>query len=73
MKGLVRIRTDSTRGWTTHILNWAFGRSDLTAAPSLDEEEELEGMRLRLTIMGERGEVAARARKFAEIISANVK
>lgn len=54
-------------------MNWAFGRSDLTAAPSLDEEEELEGMRLRLTIMGERGEVAARARKFAESISANVK
>jgi hypothetical protein len=73
VKGLVRIQDDSARGWSTHILNWAFGRSDLTPAPSLDEEEELKGVRLRLTIMGERGEVAPRARKFAENVGANVK
>ncbi|TRM64963.1 cobW-domain-containing protein [Schizophyllum amplum] len=42
-----------------HILNWAFGRYDLTPTPGpLD-------MPVKLTVMGERGEVKRAARKLA--------
>lgn len=72
MKGIVRLADSSPRNYSTHILNYAFGRWELSPYPSLDDEEELSGVSLRLTIMGERGEVAARARRFAESLSAEV-
>lgn len=71
VKGLVRLKDQSSpRGWTTHILNYAFSRFDLTPAPSLDDDEDLAGVGLRLTVMGERGEVARRAKRFAEALGA---
>jgi hypothetical protein len=70
VKGLVRLQTDGTTT-ETHILNYAFGRWELTPYPSLDNGD-LPGMVLRLTIMGERGEVAPRARRFAEALGARV-
>ena len=58
--------------WSTYILNYAFGRHELTAAPSLDDSDDLRGVSLRLTLIGERGEVAVRARKLAEALAAQV-
>lgn len=81
MKGIVRLASSSSKGWATHILNYAFGRYDLTPIPSLDANAdvagagadvkndktgELRGASVRLTMMGERGEVARRAKRFAE-------
>ncbi|OCF39266.1 cytoplasmic protein [Kwoniella heveanensis CBS 569] len=73
VKGIVRLLSPTASlGYETNILNYAFGRYELTTIPSLDEDESLKGASLRLTVMGERGEVARRARKFAEGLGANV-
>ncbi|WVQ80101.1 hypothetical protein IAT38_002202 [Cryptococcus sp. DSM 104549] len=73
VKGIVRLSTpDTPKGYTTHILNFAFGRYELTPIPSLDDDETLKGVSLKLTVMGERGEVPKRARKFAEGMGAVV-
>jgi G3E family GTPase len=53
-----------------HILNWAFGRYDLTAALSPDVLSGQETV--KLTVMGERGEVKRQARKLAEALGASV-
>ena len=66
VKGIVRLSSSSTAGPTTYILNYAFGRHELTPAPELDEKEEFKGVSIRLTVMGERGEVARRSRRLAE-------
>ncbi|TYJ58111.1 hypothetical protein B9479_001207 [Cryptococcus floricola] len=71
VKGLVRL-TSPTKPYETHILNYAFSNFTLTPVPSLDEDEDLKGVSLRLTVMGERGEVARRARRFAESLGAGV-
>lgn len=39
---------------------------------SLDNSKELEGVAIRLTVMGERGEVTRRARKLAEALGAQM-
>ncbi|WVQ98353.1 hypothetical protein IAU59_005476 [Kwoniella sp. CBS 9459] len=73
VKGIVRLASStSSLGYETHILNYAFGRYELTSIPSLDEDESLRGTSLRWTIMGERGEVARRARRLAEGLGAQV-
>lgn len=74
VKGIVRLSpaTSSSSPYTTHILNYAFGRYDLTPFPSLDSDPELQGVSVRLTVMGERGEVARRAKRFAEGLGAYV-
>ncbi|WVF69488.1 hypothetical protein IAT40_004265 [Kwoniella sp. CBS 6097] len=73
VKGIVRLpSTSSSVGYETNILNYAFGRYELTPIASLDGDESLKGTSLRLTVMGERGEVARRARKFAEGLGASV-
>ncbi|KZT73484.1 cobW-domain-containing protein [Daedalea quercina L-15889] len=63
VKGFVRT-ADGIR-----ILNWAFGRFDLSPSSA-------DGLRdrsaLLLTVMGERGEVKRAARKFAEKLGASV-
>jgi hypothetical protein len=66
VKGIVRLSSPSTSESTTYILNYAFGRHELTPAPELDEKEEFRGVSVRLTVMGERGEVARRSRRLAE-------
>ncbi|OCF54065.1 cytoplasmic protein [Kwoniella mangroviensis CBS 10435] len=72
VKGLIRLLSAEPSGYTTNILNYAFGRYELTPIPSLDEDDSLKGVSLRLTVMGERGEVARRARKLAEWLGAQV-
>ena len=73
MKGIVRLATPMTNiSYATHILNYAFGRYELTPLPSLDDQEEFKGVGLRLTVMGERGEVARRARRLGEALGEGV-
>jgi len=56
------------------ILNWAFGRWELVRAPapatSAAEEDEDEHGVVRLTVMGERGEVQRYAKRLAEALGA---
>lgn len=49
-----------------HILNWAFGRYDLTPFDSLEGDIDV----VKLTIMGERGEVKRAGRRLAEGLGA---
>lgn len=72
VKGIVRFMSPSnpSKAFDTYILNYAFSRYTLTPAPSLDDDPALEGVSIRLTVMGERGEVARRARRFGEAIGA---
>lgn len=63
VKGFVRLE----RG--LHILNWAFGRHELT--PFDDDADKHRGS-IKLTVMGERGEVKRAARKLAEKIGAQM-
>ena len=57
------------------ILNWAFGRWELVPVPTSpfveDEDEEGRGV-VRLTVMGERGEVRRNAKRLAEALGAAV-
>ncbi|WWC68228.1 uncharacterized protein I206_102151 [Kwoniella pini CBS 10737] len=70
VKGIVRLPSSSPPRYTTNILNYAFGRYELTHIPNLDQDESLKGVTLKLTVMGERGEVARRARRLAEGLGA---
>lgn len=63
VKGFVRLE----RG--LHILNWAFGRHELTP---FDDAAEAHRGSVKLTVMGERGEVKRAARKLAERIGAQL-
>lgn len=51
-----------------HILNWAFGRHDLIPMNEVGKEKEV----VKLTVMGERGEVKRAIRKFCASIDANI-
>ncbi|KZO96714.1 cobW-domain-containing protein [Calocera viscosa TUFC12733] len=64
VKGFVRLPTGMS------ILNWAFGRFEIT--PVQEESEDLKSVDIRLTVMGARGEVKRRARKLAETLGANL-
>jgi hypothetical protein len=73
VKGIVRLSTPMTNlPYLTHILNYAFGRYELTPMSELDDKEEFRGVGLRLTVMGERGEVARRARRLGEALGEGV-
>ncbi|KAH9057869.1 cobW-domain-containing protein [Lactarius vividus] len=52
------------------ILNWAFGRWELVRVPTSSSERT--GELVRLTVMGERGEVRRYAKKLAEALGAKV-
>ncbi|KAJ9122414.1 hypothetical protein QFC22_001839 [Naganishia vaughanmartiniae] len=69
VKGFLRVpsKQDPTVS-DIHILNWAFGRSEITPAPTLNDSDSLKGVSFRLTMMGARGEVTRRARTFATLI-----
>ena len=57
------------------ILNWAFGRWELVRAPSCPVVDENDGDKhavVRLTVMGERGEVRRYAERLAEALGATV-
>lgn len=53
-----------------HIVNWAFGRFDLT--PMKDALNSMEGVEVKLTAMGEQGEVKRAVRKLAEQLGAKL-
>ncbi|KAH7884595.1 CobW/HypB/UreG, nucleotide-binding domain-containing protein [Phlebopus sp. FC_14] len=63
IKGFVLLETGS------FILNWAFGRYELTAVES---SELMAGFTVRLTAMGERGEVKRVVRKFCSSLRAEM-
>jgi len=69
VKGFVCLRDDNSNGGVqVNILNWAFGRYDLTPFKS-----ELAGSEVvRLTAMGERGEVRRGIRRFSASLGAKV-
>ncbi len=52
-----------------HILNWAFGRHELTSFETGDSYPEND---LKFTMMGERGELKRYAKKFAATLGASV-
>ena len=54
-----------------HVLNWAFGRYELTKSASADVLSD--GETVKLTVMGERGEVKRQARKLAEALGASLR
>ena len=64
IKGFVRLESG------IYILNWAFGRYELTACGK--DEEPAEGYAVRLTVMGERGEVRRSLNKFGSTLGAIV-
>ncbi len=62
VKGFVKLEAGH------HILNWAFGRHELTPLDNVPKDTGS----VKLTVMGERGEVMRSARKFSEKIGANI-
>ena len=74
VKGFVRFGSDAPTA--QQILNWAFGRWELVpipaAAAAAASPPEEDGELVRLTVMGERGEVRRYAKKLAEALRAEV-
>ncbi|KAI9440117.1 cobW-domain-containing protein [Lactarius indigo] len=74
VKGFIRFSTARPRAAEgeegQQILNWAFGRWELVRVPDSSLEEN--GEFVRLTVMGERGEVRRYAKKLAEALGAEV-
>lgn len=74
VKGFVRLIDNGSDAPSVYILNWAFGRYNLSVVRSETANEYLKDEEIvRLTVMGERGEVRRAARKLAESIGANVR
>ncbi|KAG5637427.1 hypothetical protein H0H81_004634 [Sphagnurus paluster] len=70
VKGFLRL-SDTMKGHT-QILNWAFGRYTLTPfVPSEDDGHEMQAI-IRLTVMGERGEVRRAVRRFSAAVGASI-
>jgi len=66
VKGFVRLDPEAR----LRIVNWAFGRTELVDYTG--DSVEMNAIVVRLTIMGERGEVKRASRKFAEKLGAEV-
>lgn len=64
IKGFVRLESG------VYILNWAFGRYELTVCGN--DEEPAKGYAVRLTVMGERGEVKRAINRFSSTLGAVV-
>lgn len=67
VKGFVRLKSPSGAR-QTHILNWAFGRFDLVKLESGSSDDAA----VKLTAMGERGEVKRSLRRFIAAIDARI-
>lgn len=65
IKGFVRLTGE---GGGIHILNWSFGRYELTEL----KQETMDGVTIKLTVMGEPGEVRRRIRSFVAAIGAEI-
>lgn len=71
VKGFIKLH-DNQSSPQTYILNWAFGRFELTEvvgeiADQLESEEHV-----RFTVMGERGEVRKKAQRLADALGVEV-
>ncbi|EGN98993.1 hypothetical protein SERLA73DRAFT_181764 [Serpula lacrymans var. lacrymans S7.3] len=64
VKGFVRLTTG------IYILNWAFGRFDLTQTKAVDH---ISGASIRWTVMGERGEVKRAVRKICQVLLVEIR
>lgn len=69
VKGFVKL-TEEGGVNSIMILNWAFGRYELTSIDAEVGDKGLIGANLRLTIMGERGEVRSKGRAFSTLLGA---
>ncbi|TFL03145.1 CobW/HypB/UreG, nucleotide-binding domain-containing protein [Pterulicium gracile] len=67
IKGFLHLRPGLGDGSAWYILNFAFGRFDLVPTSSGNDLEPI-----RVTVMGERGEVRRAAGKLAEVLGAEV-
>ncbi|KAF5359580.1 hypothetical protein D9756_003166 [Leucocoprinus leucothites] len=73
VKGFLRLSDNNSATPSVYVLNWAFGRYELSAVKSESASDYLKDDELiRLTVMGERGEVKGVARRLADTIGANV-
>ncbi|KAL5526029.1 hypothetical protein ACEPAG_7367 [Sanghuangporus baumii] len=73
VKGLVQLRCYET-STTDYIVNWAFGRLELTKLKSRSGNSDIgPDEDVLLTVMGERGEVRRFASRFAKAIGAEVR
>lgn len=66
VKGFLRLLEDETQKTNIYVINWAFGRYDMTPLDAGLSDQET----IKLTVMGERGEVKKASRRFAEELGA---
>jgi G3E family GTPase len=71
VKGFLRLASandsgDATSSFDNYILNWAFGRFELIKIDEMPFSED--GEDVLLTVMGERGEVRAKAQQLASAL-----
>ncbi len=62
VKGFLRLVEDETQKSNVYVVNWAFGRYEMTPLDAGPSNQEI----IKLTVMGERGEVKNASRRFAE-------
>ncbi len=62
VKGFLRHVEDETQKSNVYVVNWAFGRYEMTPLDAGPSNQEI----IKLTVMGERGEVKNASRRFAE-------
>ena len=79
VKGFLRLRNSSSSGVGSepeeeyYILNWAFGRYELHSVSSgMSDELRAEGVSVRLTVMGARGEMGMQAKVLAKSLKADI-
>ena len=73
LKGFLRLIDKDSSTSSVHILNWAFGRSELSAVKPENAHNYLKDQEItRLTMMGEPGEITRVARNFADNIGASI-
>lgn len=75
VKGFLRLADQATAGSPSsyYILNWAFGRYDLhPASERMSSQLREQGVEIRLTVMGARGEAKRRSRVLAQKLQAEL-
>lgn len=76
VKGFVRLENTNSNTPKNFIVNWAFGRMDLTPYAEIESDSskiDSEATDVMLTVMGERGEMKRFASKFAKAIGAELR
>ena len=74
VKGFVRLVSQNCGPSGVFIVNWAFGRLELTPRAAIERNSSMEPEpEVLLTVMGERGEMKRHTTKFAKEIGASVR